>query len=77
MAYVAKCPAIMIRLLTVFLFILSVFFGQLERWDLFGISVVVLLLIVILECYRLLSQKIDKRFDELENLIKLANNKTE
>ena len=77
MAYVAKCPPLIVRLLTVFLFALSVFSGVIKRWDLFGLSLVVLLIIVVLDCYRLLSLKIDKRFDELENFIKLANNKTE
>jgi len=64
-----------IRLLTVFLLLLSVFSVYfLKRWDIFSISLAVLLIIVIIECYRLLSAKIDYRFDKLEKYIKTMDN---
>ena len=67
--YKAKNPPIAIRLLTVFLLFVSVFSAILKRWDLFGLSLGVLLIVVILVCYILLSTTIDERFDQLEKLI--------
>ena len=74
--YKAERPPIAIRLLAVFLLFAAVFTGLLKRWDAFGLSLSVLLLIVILVCYELLSKKIDKRFDQLEKLIKLKDKKS-
>ena len=75
--YKAKTPPIAIRLLTVFLLFVSFFLGLLKRWDLFGLSLGVLLIIVILVCYILLSTTIDERFDQLEKLIKLKDENPE
>ena len=75
--YKAKDPPIAIRLLTVLLLFVSVFSGLLKRWDLFGLSLGVLLIIVILVCYILLSTTIDERFDQLEKLIKLKDENPE
>ena len=73
--YKAKTPPIAIRLLIVFLLFVSVFSGLLKRWDLFGLSFGVLLIIVILVCYIFLNKTIDERFDQLEKLIKLKDEK--
>ena len=73
--YKAKKPPIALRLLTVFLLFVSVFSGLLKRWDLFGLSLGVLLIILILVCYILLSTTIDERFDQLEKLIKSKDDK--
>ena len=73
--YKAKTPPIAIRLFTVLLLFVSVFSGLLKRWDLFGLSLGVLLIIVILVCYIFLSKTINERFDQLEKLIKLKDEK--
>ena len=75
--YKAKSPPIAIRILLVFFLLVSLFFGLLKRWDGFGLSLGVLLIILITECHRLLSKKIDERFEQLENLINLKDEKTE
>jgi len=78
MANKPQCAPLAIRLLMVFLLLLSVVSVYfLKRWDIFSISLGALLIIVITEGHRLMSLKIDKRFDELENLIKSENDKTE
>ncbi len=71
--YKAKDPPIAIRLLTVLLLFVSVFSGLLKRWDLFGLSLGTLSIIVILVCYILLSKTIDERFNQLEKLIRLKD----
>ena len=73
--YKAESPPIAIRLLAVFLLFAAGFTGLLKRWDVFGLCLSVLLLIVILVCYELLSKKIDERFDQLEKLIELKDKK--
>ena len=75
--YKAKDPPIAFRLLTLFLLFVSVFSGLLKRWDLFGLSLGVLLAILILVCYVLLSTTIEERFDQLEKLIKLKDKNPE
>ena len=78
MANKPQCAPLAPRLLMVFLLLLSVVSVYfLKRWDIFSISLGALLIIVITEGHRLMSLKIDKRFDELENLIKSENDKTE
>ena len=77
MVYKAKSPPLIVRLLTVFLLCASVITGLLKRWDAFGLSLGVLLIIVILVCYELLSKTIDERFDQLEKLIKLKDENPE
>lgn len=71
--YKFKKPPLAVRLFTVFLLFASVFWLLLKRWDLFGLSLGVLLIIVILVCYIYLSQTINERFDRLEKLIKLKD----
>ncbi len=73
--YKAKSPPLAIRLFTVVLLFASVVSGLLKRWDMFGLSLGVLLIIVILVCYILLSKTIDERFDKLEKLIKSKDEK--
>jgi hypothetical protein len=67
--YRAKKPPLVFRLCMMFLFLSSVLTGLLKRWELFGLSLGVLLITLILVCYILLSMKIDERFDQLEKLI--------
>ena len=45
--------------------------------DAFCLGLGVLLIALIVECYRLLGTTIDKRFDELEKLIKSSKDKNE
>jgi len=69
MVYKAKYPFLIVRLFTVCLLCASVVTGLLERWDAFGLSLGVLIIIVVFECYILLSIKMDERFDKIEKLI--------
>jgi hypothetical protein len=68
--YEFKKPPLAVRLFTAFLLFASVFLGLLKRWDLFGLSLGVLLITVILVCYMFLGKTINERFDKLEKLIK-------
>ena len=77
MSNIAKCPTVVVRLITLLLFITSVLSGVLKRWDLFGISLAVLLIIVILECYRLLSLKFDERLNEIKSLFESVHGRSD
>ena len=68
--YKTKKPPVIVRLCIMLLFTSSVVTGLLKRWELFGLCLGVLLMIVIGVCYMLLSTTIDERFDKLEELVK-------
>ena len=75
--YEAEKPHIVTRLFWVFLIIVSFLTGLFKAWLPFGLSLGVLLIALISESYRLLSKKIDQRFDRLEKLIKLGDENQE
>ena len=77
MVYKTKYPHLIVRLFTVFLLCVAVVTGLLKRWDAFGLSLGVLMIIVVFECYILLRVKMDERFDKLEKLIKPIDDKNE